>query len=448
MDNATSTPVAQHSKKPLVKVAIVVLLIAAVGATLYLKDADETAVAVTAASEQTPASEAAPGALTAVPDPAPVKAIPRLVDLGADKCIPCKMMAPMLAELREEYADRMSVEFIDVWKNPNAGQEYGVRVIPTQIFYDAAGNELFRHEGFYGKEAILSKWRELGVDLTGATEPEFSRWEPAEPDTRPKETVCYLCDGSIVPETRTIMATPAGDVAFCTPHCYLITYASLTEPGKSHEKASVSDASTGTLVPVLDALYLQGVDTAGHTVTKAFAAETAAKQEQQQSGGNLLTWAAFESREMAVRCGFCDRPVYLEDASIVRVNGLQTYGCCTMCALGVAARTGEDIVVEARDALTGEPVKVVTMSGHVAELTPATMVGWAGARKDAEGKVVSTGCFKQAFFANEDNLKRWVEAHPTATGRLVTIEQALQDKMKLSPEQISKACKIGECTPK
>jgi thioredoxin 1 len=91
--------------------------------------------------------------------------IPRLVDLGADKCIPCKQMAPILEELKTEYAGRFDVTFIDVWKNTNAGAEYGVRVIPTQIWFSADGNELHRHEGFIGKEDILATWRELGVDI-------------------------------------------------------------------------------------------------------------------------------------------------------------------------------------------------------------------------------------------------------------------------------------------
>jgi len=79
---------------------------------------------------------------------------PRLVDLGAGKCIPCKMMAPILDELSKEY---------------KAGEEYGVRMIPTQIFYDAAGNELFRHEGFFGKDEILGKWKEYGVAVSAET---------------------------------------------------------------------------------------------------------------------------------------------------------------------------------------------------------------------------------------------------------------------------------------
>ncbi len=91
--------------------------------------------------------------------------LPRLLDLGADKCVPCKMMAPILDELKIEYAKVFAVEFIDVWKDPTAAQPFKLNVIPTQIFFDSDGTELFRHEGFYGREDILAKWRELGVEL-------------------------------------------------------------------------------------------------------------------------------------------------------------------------------------------------------------------------------------------------------------------------------------------
>ena len=151
---------------------------------------------------------------------------------------------------------------------------------------------------------------------------------------------------------------------------------------------------------------------------------------------------------MAARCGFCDRVVYPTDACAVKVEGLSTWGCCTMCALGVAARMQKDIEVAAKDALTGEAIQVKTAGGKVSVLEPKTAVAWAGTKKDAQGKLVSTGCFKQAFFVNEDNLKKWVDAHPTATGRMIPINQALSEKMKLTPEQIGKACKIGECAPK
>jgi thioredoxin 1 len=98
-------------------------------------------------------------------------ALPRLVDLGADKCVPCKMMAPVLKELTKEYEGRLRVEFIDVWKNPDAGKAYKISLIPTQIFFDAAGKELFRHEGFFSKQDILAKWKELGVNLKSKGDP-------------------------------------------------------------------------------------------------------------------------------------------------------------------------------------------------------------------------------------------------------------------------------------
>ncbi len=91
--------------------------------------------------------------------------LPKLIDLGADKCIPCKMMAPILDELKKDFAGKLEVEFIDVWKNPDQAGRYGVRMIPTQIFYDPAGKELFRHSGFIGREDILAKWHELGYDF-------------------------------------------------------------------------------------------------------------------------------------------------------------------------------------------------------------------------------------------------------------------------------------------
>jgi thioredoxin 1 len=90
-------------------------------------------------------------------------ALPRLVDLGSGACQPCKMMAPILDELKDEYAGTFDVEFIDVRQKPEAAKPYGIRLIPTQIFYDQAGQELFRHEGFFGKKDILATWREHGI---------------------------------------------------------------------------------------------------------------------------------------------------------------------------------------------------------------------------------------------------------------------------------------------
>jgi thioredoxin 1 len=114
------------------------------------------------------------GLRTPAPPPPPPEPLPRMVDLGADKCIPCKLMAPILKQLRKDYADHFEVVFIDVWKNRDVAREHGVQVIPTQIFYDADGNELLRHQGFFSRADILGAWQDLGYRfpfVSGTTEP-------------------------------------------------------------------------------------------------------------------------------------------------------------------------------------------------------------------------------------------------------------------------------------
>lgn len=93
----------------------------------------------------------------------PVPGMVTMVDLGAKKCIPCKMMAPIMEELEQEYTDRAAIFFIDVWENPQAGEEFGIKLIPTQIFYNAEGKEILRHEGFFDKASIVAELDKLGV---------------------------------------------------------------------------------------------------------------------------------------------------------------------------------------------------------------------------------------------------------------------------------------------
>lgn len=102
--------------------------------------------------------------------PAAEDARPKLLDLGAAKCVPCKMMAPILDEMTETFAASLEVEFIDVWENPDAAKSYEIRMIPTQIFFDAEGKELFRHEGFFAREDMLAKWKELGFEFVQTAE--------------------------------------------------------------------------------------------------------------------------------------------------------------------------------------------------------------------------------------------------------------------------------------
>jgi thioredoxin 1 len=101
-----------------------------------------------------------PGPMAAAPRP-----LPRLVDVGADRCIPCKAMAPILDQLRVDHAGRLEVTFVDIWKTPQLAERYGVRIIPTQIFFGPDGRELARHQGFMSRDEILAQWKALGVEL-------------------------------------------------------------------------------------------------------------------------------------------------------------------------------------------------------------------------------------------------------------------------------------------
>lgn len=143
----------------------IALAVAVVGVLIAKNAGKKPTAASPAVSEPPAAVEASAAPMATAGSATHSKRLPRLVDLGADKCIPCKMMAPILEDLKKTYAGKMEVVFIDVWQNADAGKKYGINVIPTQIFYDAAGRELFRHEGFFGKDDILAKWKELGVAL-------------------------------------------------------------------------------------------------------------------------------------------------------------------------------------------------------------------------------------------------------------------------------------------
>jgi len=89
--------------------------------------------------------------------------LPVLLELGSPKCPPCRKMTPILDELRADYAGEFQIRYIDVWQDRAAGTKYGVRAIPTQIFYDSKGTELYRHTGFLPKKDILAAWKSLGV---------------------------------------------------------------------------------------------------------------------------------------------------------------------------------------------------------------------------------------------------------------------------------------------
>jgi thioredoxin 1 len=145
------------------KLVVVAMVVAAAGGALVLKRSDPGPV---------PRSEIPYDLSTPLPiEPIPPTygpsqpGLPRLVAVGAGECIPCRAMAPIRAELRREYAGSLGMDFYDVWKDRQAGHHFGIRMIPTLIYYDAAGVELGRQEGYVPKDQILATLRRLGVAL-------------------------------------------------------------------------------------------------------------------------------------------------------------------------------------------------------------------------------------------------------------------------------------------
>jgi thioredoxin 1 len=94
----------------------------------------------------------------------PVKGMVTMIDLGAKKCIPCKMMAPIMAKMEKQYEGKAAIVFIDVWKHNEQARRFGIRAIPTQIFFNEDGKEEYRHVGFMDEKAIINQLKKMGVE--------------------------------------------------------------------------------------------------------------------------------------------------------------------------------------------------------------------------------------------------------------------------------------------
>lgn len=150
--------------------AIALVLVALVlGFVIGFKSGKATATAQSGAICPTPpptaaaATPATPGGWPATSPGTSGAALPRLIDLGSTTCIPCKQMAPILEQLKSQYKGEVDVEFIDVNVDAAAADRYGINVIPTQIFLDKDGKEVFRHEGFFPEADILAQFEKMGV---------------------------------------------------------------------------------------------------------------------------------------------------------------------------------------------------------------------------------------------------------------------------------------------
>jgi thioredoxin 1 len=100
----------------------------------------------------------------AAPPEVPVKGMITMVDLGSNKCIPCKMMAPILEKLKKEYAGKAAVIFLDIQEYPALIKRFGLSAIPTQIFFDKNGKGTLRHRGFMSEKEIVKQFKDMGIE--------------------------------------------------------------------------------------------------------------------------------------------------------------------------------------------------------------------------------------------------------------------------------------------
>jgi thioredoxin 1 len=88
---------------------------------------------------------------------------PVLVDFGANSCLPCRQLRPVLKEIGTEYSEKAKVVVIDVYKYQNLAREYKILMLPTLVFFDSKGKEAFRNAGIMEKEKIVGKLKEIGM---------------------------------------------------------------------------------------------------------------------------------------------------------------------------------------------------------------------------------------------------------------------------------------------
>jgi thioredoxin 1 len=86
------------------------------------------------------------------------------VELGSDKCIPCKEMRPVMDAIQAAFGEQIEIVFYDVWEDQSPAEEYGIQYIPTQVFLDEDGEEFHRHTGFYPQEEIEALLIEHGLE--------------------------------------------------------------------------------------------------------------------------------------------------------------------------------------------------------------------------------------------------------------------------------------------
>ena len=94
----------------------------------------------------------------------PVKGMVTMIDLGRKTCPQCKMMAPILEKLEKEYRGKATIVFINLLEDPEQQYVYRLKALPTQIFFNPEGKEVYRHVGFMSEKDIVAQLKKMGIE--------------------------------------------------------------------------------------------------------------------------------------------------------------------------------------------------------------------------------------------------------------------------------------------
>ena len=86
-----------------------------------------------------------------------------LIEFGGRRCIPCRQMQPILAELNLAFAASMNIFNVYVDEERDLARNYRISLIPTQIVFDRTGKEISRHVGYWEKEKLTAELRRLQI---------------------------------------------------------------------------------------------------------------------------------------------------------------------------------------------------------------------------------------------------------------------------------------------
>ncbi|MFZ1828741.1 MAG: thioredoxin fold domain-containing protein [Candidatus Competibacteraceae bacterium] len=116
-------------------------------------------------------AKAPPAVEVAAAPSTPTAGLPRMVEIGSDSCATCIAMQQVVADLRTHHADRLEVVSINLRQYPEQVKVWKVKFIPTQVFLDGQGRELYRHVGYLPRPAVEERFAALGFPLTAAATP-------------------------------------------------------------------------------------------------------------------------------------------------------------------------------------------------------------------------------------------------------------------------------------